>query len=166
MTSDLRELYLQQMASVWRYVRSRVPSDAEAKDVTSEVFLRAVRSHARFDPARGSEGAWLAGIARHTVADWWRRRPAEVPVDNADPSWQLVDAADGPEERAVRGDAAALIRRSLGVLSDRERDAVALRFAAGLRPVEVGSVLGISEAAAKMLVHRAVAKLRAVINHE
>ena len=166
MISDLAELYLRHLASVWRYVRARVPSDVEARDVTSEVFLRAIKSHARFDPARGSEGAWLAGIARHTVADWWRHRPAELPVAEVDPSRRLVDGADGPEDRAVRRDATAVIGRSLGVLSDRERDAVALRFAAGLRPAEVGSVLGISEAAAKMLVHRAVAKLRAVIDDE
>ena len=166
MADNLEDLYRQHAASIWRYVRARVPADDEAKDVTSEVFLRAIRSRERFDPSRGSEGAWLAGIARFTVADWWRRHGREVPMGDVDPEGCLAAAGDGPEDHAVRLDAAADVARRLVVLSDREREAVALRFAAGLRPVEVGSVLGISEAAAKMLVHRAVTKLRAVARHD
>lgn len=164
---DLDQVYRQHGASVWRYVRARVPDDAEAQDVTSEVFLRAVRSHDRFDPSRGSEGAWLVGIARHVIADWWRRRTVPVALrEELDPRGDLVDEAEGPEERALRGDAATAVHRILAVLSERERDAVALRFAAGLRSAEVGSVLGISEAAAKMLVHRAITKLRAAVGDE
>jgi RNA polymerase sigma factor (sigma-70 family) len=159
--TDLEEMYRRHLAPVWRYVRARIPDDHEAEDVTSDVFVRAFRSRDRFDPFKGSEGAWLAGIARHSVADWWRRRPAP-PADHRDGA----DDAAGPEEQAVRLDTAAEVRRHLKVLSDRERDAIALRFAAGLRSSEVGAAMGISEAAAKMLVHRAVGKLRGVMGVE
>jgi RNA polymerase sigma factor (sigma-70 family) len=162
----LEELYRQHAASIWRYVRTRVPAYDEARDVTSEVFLRAIRSHHRFDPSRGSEGAWLAGIARHTVVDWWRRQGREVPQGDIDPDRRLASSAEGPEDHAVRTDAANAVLRRLDVLTDREREAVAMRFAAGLRAAEVGSVLGVSEAAAKMLIHRAVTKLRAVMGDE
>jgi RNA polymerase sigma-70 factor (ECF subfamily) len=163
---DLDEMYRRHAPSIWRYVRARVPNDDEAQDVTSDVFVRAVKSHSRFDPFQGSEGAWLAGIARHVVADWWRHRPASIPTAQAVDPDPVVDDATGPEELAIRGDTAAAVRRHLLVLSDRERDAVALRFAAGLRSAEVGVVMGISEAAAKMLVYRAVCKLRAVMDVE
>lgn len=166
MADYLEQLYRQHAASIWRYVRTRVPAYDDAKDVTSEVFLRAIRSHHRFDPARGSEGAWLTGIARYTVADWWRRQGREVPQDEIDPEGAVASRDEGPEEHALRADTVTAMQRRLAVLTDREREAVALRFAAGLRAGEVGSVLGISEAAAKMLVHRAVTKLRAVMADE
>jgi RNA polymerase sigma factor (sigma-70 family) len=162
---DLDELYRQHAVPVWRFVRARVPDNGEAEDVTSEVFVRAVRSHDRFDPAKGSEGAWLIGIARHAVADWWRtRRPRTAELDTA--TDRYPDPAEGPEDAALRGADAGPVRAALAALSDREQEAIALRFGAGLRPGEVGAALEISEAAAKMLVYRAVTKLRRVMNAE
>ena len=67
-------MYREHVAGVWRYVRTRVPGAADADDVTAEVFVKAMRSWDRFDDRRDSVGAWLIGIARHVVADWWARR--------------------------------------------------------------------------------------------
>lgn len=147
-----KEVYEQHVASVWRYVRSRVPDHADAEDATSEVFERAARGWHRYDPVKGSVGAWLAGIAHHVVADWWRQRKTELP---AEPVVQ-DDVAERVEERVD----AAEVRKHLHLLTDRERDALALRFGADLSSAEVGGVLGISDAGARMLIHRAVAKLR------
>jgi RNA polymerase sigma-70 factor (ECF subfamily) len=55
------------------------------------------------------------------------------------------------------------LRRELGRLSGREREALAMRFGAELPSAEIGAVLGISAPAARMLVHRAVTKLREVL---
>jgi RNA polymerase sigma factor (sigma-70 family) len=154
--SPLAEVYEQHLASVWRYVRARVPDHADAEDATSEVFARAARGWHRYDPAKGAVGAWLAGIAHHVVADWWRQRSAEVPADEAAATPIQEDAAELVDERVD----AAEVRKHLHLLTDRERDALALRFGADLSSTEVGDVLGISDAGARMLIHRAVAKLR------
>ena len=82
MTADFADTYREHVAPIWRYVRARLPSDADAEDVTSEVFAQAMRSWDRFDAGRGSVGGWLVGIARHVVADWWHRRGREVPVED------------------------------------------------------------------------------------
>ena len=149
-------MYEDHSPAVWRYVRARVPDPGEAQDVTSEVFARAWRSWDRYDAGRGTVGAWLMGVAHHAVVDWWRtRRPAV-----AEPP-EIPSEGDGPEEIAVRRD---MVRRSLGCLNEREQDAIALRFAGGLRAHEVGQVLGMTEGATKMLIHRAIAKLRAVMD--
>jgi RNA polymerase sigma factor (sigma-70 family) len=153
---DLSEVYQQHVASIWRYVRARVPADADAEDVTSEVFAQAVKGWHRYEPDRGSVGAWLQGVARHVVADWWRRhRP--LPSAGAD---EIIDAPDDAVLDRVAGEE---LRGLLGVLTDKERRAVDLRFGAGLRAAEVGQALGVSEVAARMLVYRAVAKLREVM---
>jgi RNA polymerase sigma-70 factor, ECF subfamily len=164
LADDFAEVYAQQLEAVWRYVRARVPGHADAEDVTSEVFVRAAEGWARYDARRGSISTWLFGIAHHVVADWWRRLGREVP-------WEPIDiAADSrspsapdPEDAVLAGAARAEVRSHLGRLTERERDAVALRFGAGLKAAEVGAVLGVSETAARMLVYRAVTKLRAVI---
>ncbi len=153
MPTTLEDLYREHAAPVWRYVRSRLPGDVDAEDVTSDVFLRAHRSLDRFDPERGNERAWLVGIARHAVADWYRRRGREDPMEH------LPEQAIG--DPMARRDDVDDVRRRLAVLSPRELEAVQLRFAAELPSAEVGAALGISAPAARMLVHRAVEKLRA-----
>ncbi|WP_439029942.1 RNA polymerase sigma factor [Gordonia terrae] len=142
-----------------------MPSTADADDVTGEVFARAVRSWNRFDAGRGTIGAWLIGISRHVVADWWSRQSREVPVA------EIV--ADGDRTTPPRGDPEAAmlraadvddVRSRLWLLTDREREAVTLRFATELTSEEIGAAMGISPTAARMLVHRGVAKLREVMS--
>lgn len=161
MPDDFGQLYQQHLAPVWRYVRARVPDHTEAEDLTSEVFARAVRGWGRYDSTKGSVGAWLVGIAHHVVADWWRRRGRETPVEDMGPFARGGgDPADASHE--IRDE----LRRHAHLLSEREAEALALRFAAGLSAAEVGSVLGVSDAGARMLVHRAVTKLREVMSDE
>jgi RNA polymerase sigma factor (sigma-70 family) len=161
---DFDEVYEQHLVPVWRYVRARIPQHADAEDVTSEIFARAVCAWDRYDARRGPAGAWLMGIARNVVADWWRRQGRERP-------WERIEAASDspgdpegePEAAVLGGEEREELRAQLKRLTERERDAVALRFGAGLRAAEVGAALGVSETAARMLVYRAVSKLRAVM---
>ena len=163
MAEAFDEVYREHVAPIWRYVRSRLPSDADAEDVCSEVFANAMRSWDKFDGRRGSIGGWLVGIARHTLADWWRRRGREVPVET------VADTSDpdaDPESWTLRLDGADDLRRHLGLLTAREREAVALRFGAELTSDQIGAAMGISAPAARMLVYRAVGKLREVMTND
>ena len=156
----LEDLYREHAAPVWRYVRARLPDDADAEDVTSDVFLRAHRSLGSYDPGQGSSRAWLIGIARHAVADWWRRRGREDLVAEL----PLLEADDGDPATAIgRREDAEGVQALLELLSEREQEALRLRFAAELPSAEVGAAMGISAPAARMLVHRAVTKLREVL---
>lgn len=160
MLPELGALYQEHAAAVWRYARSRLPTDADAEDVTSDVFARAMRSTHTYDATKGSPRAWLTGITRNAVGDWWRRRKPEDLV--ADPPDRAA-GTDEVEEASLRGEVVAGMRATLGILSERELEAVALRFGAELSSTEVGAHLGISPTAARMLVHRALTKLRGVM---
>ncbi len=166
MSIDFGALYRDHAARVWRYARARVPTDADAEDVTSEVFTRAMASQRSFDPTKGVEGAWVIGIARHTAADWWRRRAAAGAGATAGGRPEEAAPDSDPADRAVRLDEASELHRHLMVLSEREREAVALRFGAELPSAEIGAVMGISATAARMLVYRAVMKLKGVVGGE
>lgn len=166
MATEFAEMYREHVAPTWRYVRARLPSDADAEDVTSEVFTQAMRSWDTYDAQLGRVGGWLIGIARHVLADWWRKRGREVPVEvvaSDGAGSDGVDAQDGPESWALRLDGVDDLRRHLGVLTVREREAVALRFGSDLSSEQIGAAMGISATAARMLVYRAVGKLREVL---
>ena len=165
MVVEVGALYREHAAKVWRFARARLPSDADAEDVTSEVFTRAMTSQHRFDPTKGTESAWVVGIARNTVADWWRRRKPEDPSESLPEERARDEWGDQPAERVVDRETATGLFAHLSVLSDREHEAVSLRFGAELSSPEIGAAMGISATAARMLVHRGVTKLREVVDH-
>lgn len=159
---DFADVYEEQLVGVWRYVRSRVSGYHEAQDVTGEVFTRAWRSWPGFDSQRGAVGAWLFRIAQRCVADWQRKTLGEhVPTTVP---WEVLEERQGndgesPEIAVLQREVLRRLTVALAELNERERECVALRFAAGLKMAEVGQVLGVSTGAAKMIISRALSKL-------
>lgn len=137
--------------------------------MTHEVFTRAWRAWPNYEPSRSSTATWLFAIAHHTVVDWYRRqRPGGTPRQTPVPDDRLPQeppTEDEPTATLLQEELLATLQQSLSLLNDREREAIALRFTGGLRAAEVGRILGLSEGATKMLIHRAIQKLKAVIGH-
>jgi RNA polymerase sigma-70 factor (ECF subfamily) len=150
-------LYRANAAALYAYVASLVHDRAAAEDITAQAFERAFRRRRTFNPQRGSERAWLFGIARNAALDELRRRArqAALVVDPQDP--QALDALDASTADAERR---AAVRAALATLEPRERELVALKFHAGLSNAEIAKVLGVSESNAGTRLHRAVTKLR------
>jgi len=65
-------LYDRHVSAVYRYVYYRVRDDSEAEDLTSDVFMKALRAIPRYEP-RQAFLAWLYRIARNAVIDHVRR---------------------------------------------------------------------------------------------
>src|SRR5215218_6475062 len=157
---DFEGLYRAARDDVFAYVATLLGDRSAAEDVTAGAFERAYRRQRTYKAARGSERAWLFGIARNAALDELRRRrrTAALAADPAD-----VDAA--PAEDAV--DAAlrrSALRTAVAALPPRERELIALKFHAGLDNAELAAVLGVSTSNAGTLLHRAVQKLRKAID--
>lgn len=158
------DVYDDHVGPLWRYVRSRVPDPYAAEDLTAEVFSRAWKGWGRFDPQRGNAAAWLFGIAHNVVADWWRHRPAEVAMeDPATPDPDVAATSLDPAGEPLRREATERVAAAVTELSERDRDALALRYGGGLAVADVAAVLGVSLSAAKMTLSRALERLRSVV---
>jgi RNA polymerase sigma-70 factor (ECF subfamily) len=59
---------------------SRRADPGDIGDLVAEVFATALVYRQRYDPARGTAGAWLAGIARHKLADAARRGAVDARI--------------------------------------------------------------------------------------
>jgi RNA polymerase sigma-70 factor, ECF subfamily len=87
----LEDIYRSEAGPVYRYALALCGNPAWAADATQEAFIN-FALHARgFDAARGSLGAYLAGMARHCLLAMWRQQRHEVPVEGLD-DW--VDGRD------------------------------------------------------------------------
>jgi len=151
-------LYTDHRVPVYRYLRSLTASDDEAADLTATTFEHAFVAIDRLR-RDGSALAWLLRIARNAAIDRARRRRPAQALDDLREADRPV-APETPEEAYLAAERAAELRALVRALPEVQRDAIALRYAAGLSAREVGHVIGKSEAASQKLIQRALAALR------
>nr|WP_279579825.1 sigma-70 family RNA polymerase sigma factor [Fodinicola feengrottensis] len=107
--------------------------------------------------ARSSSGSPHTKVSdAHRGASRDLSQPVEVLPD-------VIDSANDPEQAALAADRAARVHELLGNLSDIQREVVLLRVAVGLSAEEAGSVLGMSPGAVRVAQHRALNRLREMV---
>ncbi len=142
---------------VYRYIASRIHRPADAEDLTQLVFVKALEALPRYE-ARGIPfGGWLFRLARNTVIDHVRTRHEHADLDAA-----IGHAGQdaGPEQVTVERQDLDEVAAAMAALTDEQRDAIALRFFAGLSAREAAAVMGKQEGTIRGLQFRAIAALR------
>jgi RNA polymerase sigma-70 factor (ECF subfamily) len=131
-------------------------SQAEAEELAQETLIAAYDGFPSFR-FEGSVRAWLFGIARRMCGrhnEMKNRRAAKLRLVHD--TGKGVDAA----ELAIEHERAIRARSALAQLKPSEREAVVLRYDAGLSFREVAAACGVDEAAARKRVSRALMRLR------
>jgi RNA polymerase sigma-70 factor (ECF subfamily) len=134
-------------------------TDAEAEDVTSEVFHRALVAMPRFAPRRPFL-AFLYTIARNVVTDRLRR---EHPSASFEDALAHPSDAPGPEELASAGDDARRVRSAIARLTPLQQEVIVLRYLEDRSTKETAAVIGKNESTVRGIQMRALAALRAVL---
>jgi RNA polymerase sigma-70 factor (ECF subfamily) len=142
--------------AVYGWILRIVRNPAAAEDLTIETFFRIHQAHARFQPARGFE-AWARVIATHAALDWMRSLRPEIELP-AESSVEL--AAPVTADAAVTAEIRRKTALAFGRLPPRLRLAATLAVVEELPHKEVAAALGISVAAVKLRVFRALRLLR------
>ncbi len=142
--------------AVYGWILRIVRNPAAAEDLTIETFFRIYRAHARFQPSRGFE-AWARTIATHAALDWLRTvRPESELAEESYAELASPPTADPAISAEIRHKTAL----AFGRLPPRLRIAATLAVVEELPHKEVAAALGISVAAVKLRVFRALRLLR------
>jgi RNA polymerase sigma-70 factor (ECF subfamily) len=141
---------------VYHYVSYRVGDGAEAEDITSEVFERALRYRDSYDPSRGGPAGWLIGIAQRCICG--HSRPLVVDPEGADTQ------APGRLDEQVQQRLA--LKAALAILSESDREILALRYGADLTAKQIGDLLDLKANAVEVRLVRALARLREILESE
>ena len=154
-------LYDRYVEAVYRYVYYRVRNDADAEDLVSDVFMRALRAIPRYEP-RVAFLAWLYRIARNAVIDRSRRARTQVSFEDA--------LAHPGADQIVEPDASILalsdseaVRRALTQLTPLQQEVIVLRFVEGYSTEEIAAVVGKREGTVRGIQFRALEALRTLI---
>jgi RNA polymerase sigma-70 factor (ECF subfamily) len=155
-------LYRKYVAQVYNYAAYELRNQHDAEDATERTFLAALTHLGKFEErARPDDGegastfrVWLFQIARNVVAERRRqaRRRPEAPLEAAA---GVADALDLEADATSRDQARAALH-AIGRLRGDRRRALVLRFVDEMSTAEIAGVLGRSEGAVRVLIHRAL----------
>ncbi len=166
-------------ARMLRLARGFVPSLGVAEEVVQDTWLGVVRGLDRFE-GRSSVAAWLftilvnrAKTAGQRERRHWVATGLEVDFESpehfdAGGAWAPAPEAwaEEAEDRLVAAKLAVRARACLDQLPPAQREVVLLRDVEGLDAAEVCSVLGISDANQRVLLHRGRSKVRCALGDE
>ena len=156
-------LYRKYLAQVYSYAYYELGDHHDAEDATERTFVAALTNLHRFEErARPEDGhgastfrVWLFRIARNVVADRQRARYRR-PEEQLEAAAALADSAADPAAQVAHRDEASEAWRAIARLPGDRRRAIILRFVDEMSTSEIAGVLGRSEGAVRVLIHRAL----------
>jgi len=158
----------------YRLAFSILGSEADARDVSQDAFIRLYESAGRFD-GRSRFSTWFYRILINLCIDhqrknrWWRRVVPLKSPGGDDPDERAFDPPSGepgPEAATMLKQSISRLRPALEKLSPQQRAAVLLQAQEGFSSREIGEVLNCSENTARVHVHRGIAQLRKLLRNE
>ncbi len=156
----LAEIYDRHAAPIYSYLYRVLGDAAQAEDLTSEVFQKLLQAlHTNRVPQDRLEG-WLYRVAHNLAMDWFRRQKKMPGIPLAE---DLV--ADGGQPSDIVEDRQVKQRLRAGIqrLTPDQQRVILLRFAEGFPAAVVAGLIGKSEGAVKILQHRAINRLRKLL---
>ncbi|GII00122.1 RNA polymerase sigma factor [Planobispora takensis] len=158
--------YRRHIDAVMRFVVRRVSDPHLAADLTADVFLAVLDSAHTYRPGRGSEVAWLYGIARNVVSAQRRRAARDARLAGRVAGRRMMDDDDlGRMEERI--DAERRMRealRAMADLPDGERAVLELVAIDQLTVTQAAEALGIRQVTARVRLHRARRALQGVVS--
>lgn len=138
-----------------RFLIAKLPSEADAEDLLQEVFLSVFDSLPTY---RGESAllSWMYSIARHEVADFYRRRYVRELVERTGPLFEeLLETAETPEKVWDKSKVRARFVAAYKSLHQSHQDVLSYRYELSMSVKEIAKKMKMSFKATESLLFRA-----------
>ena len=157
-TDVMEKIYLEYREKVFRYVRGKVVSEADAEDVTSEIFLKVLSSLDSYDEEKATLSTWIYTITHNTVCNYYREQSKRaLPIDENAFGSDIDDGVMAEIENEILKENLAI---ALETLTEREQDIIVLYYYHEIPLRDIAIKMGITYTNAKFIKHQAIDKLR------
>ena len=156
-------LYEMYFDKIYSYIYYRTFNHPITEDLTSETFMKVLRSLDRFEwKENGSFSAWIFRIAQNVVNDYYRSKKEFVDIEKiSDSSWLR-----NPEEELLDKVEKDIIKSALSKLTKDQQEVVILRYSANMKFHEIAKVKNKSDVAVRALFFRAIHSLKEMLLKE
>jgi RNA polymerase sigma-70 factor (ECF subfamily) len=148
---------------ILNFVLSRIGYDIDlSKDITQEVFIKAWCNRMKYNEHKGSIRTWIYTIARNHLTDYYRSKEKTKfkPESNID---GVIDSFDLQIEDK---EMVQFVMHKVDNMNEGERELIYLRYIQELSIKEIAIITNRSQVAIKVAIHRAIKKLRGIIDEE
>lgn len=168
MNSVFDELYDKYHHDVYKFLFYMTKNKEQAEDLTQEVYIRILKSFHRFE-GKSSEKTWIFSIARNVAIDYFRKQKSlkDRILERFD--WaenQIKDVNKLPEEIILQSEDTSKLYSVLNYLTVDQRTVILLRYYHDLSITETAAILSWTESKVKTTQHRAIKKLKELLNEQ
>ncbi len=150
-------LYDLHVDRIYRHVRYRVYNQAEAEDITQDVFLRAWKAIGRYQQTGAPFACWLTKIADNLIINHQKRCKKVVPLEVAE---DVPDKDPSLEQQTEAALNKVQVKEAICTLKGEKQRVITMRFIDGLEYSEIAKALHKTEGAVRVIQHRALHTLR------
>ncbi len=162
MEEAFEEVYNRYYLSVYLYLFKRIRHQQDAEDLANDVFLACYKNFGSYDPAKASMITWIFVIASNRLKNYYRDRREFFYLDDRAHASELP-AGEPLEQAVLLEEGRAAVRDAIDALPERQREIVLLRYFRGLNSNEIGERIGASPGNVRVLLNRALGRLRAYL---
>ncbi len=155
-------LYDRYVDQIYRHVYYRLSNQADAEDVTEEVFIRAWKAIDRYQLTGAPFAAWLFSIARNLIVDHYKANKKLVPLEGEEAPSDGIDTDPVAVTEATFDK--SCVREAIAKLKGDRRKVVLMRFIDGLSYETIAHALNKSEGAVRVIQYRALVDLRHLLD--
>jgi len=157
-------LYDYYLPAIYRFILLKVAQREEAEDLTHQVFLKAWQNISDFSVKGFPFSSWLYRIARNLVIDHYRKIKPVINIDEKLVSEKLI-FRPALSELDDKQDVSRIMT-ALKQLQEIEQDVVIMRFIEDLSIKEISTTINKSEGAIKLIQHRAIKKIKIILENK
>jgi RNA polymerase sigma-70 factor, ECF subfamily len=158
-------LYDNCIDKVYQHIFYRVSNQADAEDITQEVFTRAWKSIDKYRKTGAPFAAWLISIASNLIIDFYRKKHKSARIDEV-----LKNTPEGrslnPEEQAEINIESSLVKAAVLKLKGDKQKVIIMHFIDGLSYREIAAALGRNENSIRVIQFRALNDMKRMLGKE
>ena len=169
------ELVTRHRGRIFAMIRNMIHSEADAWDISQEVFIKAWHALPRFE-AKARFSTWIYRISHNAVYDWTRRRKIESVGELNDEiftrekidsgSFTTPSGGEAPDDTMAQGELRLKIQIALNKLSAEHREVVLLKDVQGLSYKEIAEAMSSTLVTVMSRLYYARQKLQTLLKDE
>lgn len=148
---------------VYRHIYYRTANAEDARDLTQDVFARAWRVLPKYKKTTTPFLGWLFTISHNRVIDYYRTKKDHAYLDG---ELAMDSRSRSPEALAEAEFGQQEVRRAILHLREEQQQAILMTFIEGFDYSEVAAAMGKSEGNVRVIVHRALKRMREILDKE